>query len=122
MMKKFPLIAGVVIILVIMGGAFWFSRSNTPKPSSYEYFWSRTCPHCAKVNEFFSSWENTDKINLDKKEVYNNRANSQLLRQRGKSCNLPNNQIGAVPLIFTPEGKCVVGDTPIINFFENLQF
>lgn len=97
------------------------SEESTPPPSptGYEYFWGQGCPHCAQVDEFLSTWENKDKLKLEKKEVYNNPANAQLMRQRANACGLPSNQIG-VPFLYTPEGECIVGDTPIISFFEAL--
>jgi glutaredoxin len=90
-------------------------------PSNYEYFWGEGCPHCAKVDEFLDSWEHADKLELDKKEIYSNRVNSNLLQERGKSCGIPFNQIG-VPFVFTPQGECITGDEPIIDFFKSFDF
>ncbi|KKR62897.1 hypothetical protein A2210_00370 [Candidatus Woesebacteria bacterium RIFOXYA1_FULL_40_18] len=124
MKNKFGLIAGGVTLLIIFGGVFLFSRpqsqtSDTPLPTAYEYFWGDGCPHCAIVEEFLNSWEGKDKIAIDKKEVWNNRENASLLNQRVKSCSLNLNEVG-VPFLFTPEGKCITGDTPIIDFFKSL--
>jgi len=125
-MKRFPIIAGLITMLIIVGGIFMFSRKDSseagappPNPTGYEYFGGQGCPHCANVEEFLSTWENKDRIELEKKEVYNNPANAQLMRQRANSCGLLSNQVG-VPFLFTPEGECVTGDTPIINFFKSL--
>lgn len=105
-----------------------FSRQNPPEesspppnPNAYQYFWGQGCPHCAKVDEFLSDWENKDKLELEKKEVYNNPANARLMKQRADACGLPSNQVG-VPFLYTPEGECIIGDTPIISFFENMAF
>lgn len=125
-MKRFPIIAGLITMLIIVGGIFIFSKKssseeNTPPPNpvSYEFFGGQGCPHCGHVEEFLSTWENKDRIEIEKKDVYNNPTNAQLMRQRANSCGLPFNQIG-VPFLFTPEGECIIGDTPIINFFESL--
>jgi len=126
-MKRFPLIIGVTTVLIILLGIFLLSRKPggepvvNPLPSNYEYFWGEGCPHCANVTEFLDSWENADKVEVNKKEVYEDKENAALLLSRAQSCNLPNNQIG-VPFLFTPEGKCFIGDTPIISFFEQLEF
>jgi hypothetical protein len=126
-MKRFPLIISVTTVLIISLGIFLLSRKPseefvvTPLPSNYEYFWGEGCPHCANVADFLDSWENTDKIEIEKKEVYEDQENANLLLARAQYCKLPNNQVG-VPFLFTPEGKCFVGDTPIISFFEQLEF
>ncbi len=128
-MKRFPLLVGFVSILIIIGGVFIFSNNSTdnpettspPLPDSYEYYWGEGCPHCANVEEFLSTWENRDKVQIDKKEVYNNQDNIGLFKSRAEFCKLPNNQVG-VPFLFTPEGECVVGDTPIINLFKQIKF
>ena len=128
-MKRFPLLVGIVSILIIIGGVFLFSNKSTNNtdvtspnlPDSYEYYWGEGCPHCANVEEFFSTWENRDKIQIDKKEVYKNQGNAGQFKSRAEYCNLPNNQVG-VPFLFTPEGECAIGDTPIINLFEQLEF
>ncbi len=128
-MKRFPLLVGLVSILIIIGGALIFSNDSdsnsdtTPPnlPDSYEYYWGEGCPHCANVEDFLSAWENRDRVQIDKKEVYKDQGNIDLFKSRAEYCNLPNNQVG-VPFLFTPEGECVVGDTPIINLFEQIQF
>jgi len=128
-MKRFPLLVGLVSILIIIGGALIFSNGSadspdaTPPnlPDSYEYYWGEGCPHCSNVEEFLSTWENRDKVQIDKKEVYKDQDNIDLFKSRVEYCKLPNNQVG-VPFLFTPEGECVVGDTPIINLFEQIQF
>ncbi len=128
-MKRFPLLVGLVLILIIIGGVLLFSNDSTNNPGanpptlpdSYEYYWGEGCPHCTNVEEFLNSWENRDKVQIDKKEVYKNQDSIDLFKSRVEYCKLPNNQIG-VPFLFTPEGKCVVGDTPIISLFEQLEF
>ena len=95
--------------------------NQTPPPSSYEYFWGDGCPHCAVVEEFFQSWGGKDKVQIDKKEVWSNRANATLMRERAQYCGIPLGSLG-VPMLFTPEGKCFNGDEPIINFFKEMKF
>jgi glutaredoxin-related protein len=86
---------------------------------SYEYFWSASCPHCANVEKFLSSWSNKDKLDLQKFEVSSSLSNSQNLVQRAQSCGIAQSQIG-VPFLYTPNGECIIGDSPIIEFFNSL--
>ena len=128
-MKRFPLLVGFVSILIIIGGVFIFSNNSkdvteaTPPnlPDSYEYYWGDGCPHCANVEEFIETWENKDKVQIDKKEVYKDQANIALFKSRTEYCKLSNNQIG-VPFLFTPDGECFVGDTPIIERLKQIEF
>ena len=122
-MRKFllPLVIIVVTVFLIAGGVTALTKKEKQAlglPTNYEYYWSTTCPHCAKVQEFLDSWEGKDKLALDKKEI-ENFANSTLLIKRASTCNIPTETVG-VPFLFTPEGKCLVGDEPIIEFFKNL--
>ena len=112
-MRKFFFGVLAATFLIIGIGIFYSTRS------SYEYYWSTTCPHCAKVQEFMDSWEGTGKISLDKKEI-SSPANSNLLVRRASSCNISVNDVG-VPFLFTPEGKCIVGDEPIIEYLKGLK-
>ncbi|MFZ5932711.1 MAG: glutaredoxin family protein [Patescibacteria group bacterium] len=121
-MRKF-FIGVIAATLLILGlGVFYATRDakNTlGLPSGLEYYWSTTCPHCAKVQEFLDSWDGASKISLDKKEV-GNPANSGLLVRRASSCNISPTEVG-VPFLFTPDGKCIVGDEPIIEYLKGLN-
>ena len=124
-MKKFflPFVL-LAILVIIIGGVLLSSKQEKqeplPLPSSYEYFWGDGCPHCAVVEEFLNSWEKKDLVKIEKKEVWKNAANAKYLEQRAESCGYKPSEI-AVPFLFTPEGKCLVGDKPIITFFETLE-
>ncbi len=123
-MKKFfiPLLAST--ILIIIGGIFLTSNNQTPKssplPSGYEYFWGDGCPHCANVDAFLKTWDKASKVTINKFEVWKNAANAQKMAQRAETCNISQSDLG-VPFLFTPDGKCIIGDTPIIDYFKNLK-
>jgi glutaredoxin len=123
-MKRFPVFVAGLTVLVFLGGLFLFSKEEPakaiPLPSSYEYFWGEGCPHCANVEEFLSNWENKDKVSIDKKEVWKDRQNAALMRERAEYCNLPLDSLG-VPFLFTPEGRCIGGDEAIIEHFKGLS-
>lgn len=125
-MKRFPAITILLTILIIIIGALSFKSSSQPaltedlQQDIYEYYWGETCPHCETVQEFLDSWEGEEGINLDKKEVYNNQQNTLLLTKRAAECGLRENNIG-VPFLYTPEGECIIGDQPIIDYFKKLK-
>ncbi len=121
-MRKFIVIIILTTLLIIGVGIFYSTKSSKKSlglSSGYEYYWSTTCPHCARVQEFMDSWEGTAKISLEKKEV-DSPINSNLLVRRASACNISVSDIG-VPFLFTPEGKCIIGDEPIIEYLKNLN-
>lgn len=115
-------IIGILIILAAAGGFWAFTQKTTTVPAltGYEYFWGDGCPHCAVVAEFLATWEGRDKIKIEKKEVWKSTVNSRVLGARAASCNIPQDELG-VPLLVTPEGKCIVGDQPIIDHLKSLS-
>jgi glutaredoxin len=117
-----------VTLLIIIGGVFFFSKSSSsepldplPSPTSYEYYWGDGCPHCKNVQDFFDSWEDYDKANIEKYEVWYNKSNQKRMQQRADACKINLQEMG-VPLLVTPTGECIGGDTPIIDHFKNLKF
>jgi glutaredoxin len=116
-----------ITVLIIGGGIFLFSRSssnssspaltNLPSPTKSEYYWRVGCEHCQNVDNFLATWVNKDKVQWDKFEVTDN-TNAQRMIARAVSCKLDPNQVGT-PLLFTPDGKCIDGDTPIIDYLKS---
>lgn len=123
-MKRLPVII-IVIILLGLGYILLLSKLSNgsetvvSNPNAILYFWSETCPHCENVAAFLESYPEKDKIILDKKEVSKDRGNANLLAKESANCNIPADQMG-VPLLITKEGKCLTGDTPIIDYFKSL--
>lgn len=119
-MRK-PLVAVILLTLLVVAGAIVaFSKGATPAPTSYEYFWGEGCPHCTTVEEFIKNWGKAEQIGLVKKEVWKSTKNANLMEQRAASCGISKEEIG-VPMLVTPEGKCISGDQPIIDFLNNLN-
>ena len=123
-MKRIPLIAILATIAIFAGGIFLFSRNSAspaatplPVPTVHEYFFSPTCPHCTKVAEFVETWDKKDTFQMQKYDV-SDTENSDLFLGRGKACGIRPSELG-VPLLVTLEGKCVVGDTPIIDYLKS---
>lgn len=124
-MNKFPIIAGIITLLIIVAGVFLLSGKESSDtslslPSNLEYFWLESCPHCKNVQDFINTWEKKDQITIDKLEVQTNRQNGQRLLSVGKYCKIDSQSLGSVPLLFTSEGKCFLGDEPIINYLKTL--
>ncbi len=121
-MNKTFIIILIVSIFALFGGAYIFSKPiDIPQLSGHEYYWGNGCPHCKLVDEFYSSWENKDKISIKKFEVWNNTKNAEVMSDRAKKCNIARNDLG-VPLLVTPDGKCLIGDGPIIEYYKSLKF
>lgn len=129
-MKKFLLPGIILTVLLLLGGSFLFSKNSSdpssnqpstpPFPSSHEYFWGDGCPHCENVAKFFETWNKKDAVAVDKKEVWSNKENNNLMLARAKYCGIKPSDLG-VPFLFTPEGKCLSGDELIIEYFKSLE-
>lgn len=124
-MKKFPLIIAIVTIAIVVGGIFLLAKSGTKKgapgnPATIEYYWLTTCPHCKNVADFIATWPKKDQVTINKMEVGGNRDFAAKLLERGKTCGIAQESLGSVPLMVTPEGKCFLGDTPIIDYLKTL--
>lgn len=96
------------------------SSESYPLPTTLTYYWGDGCPHCKIVADFLSTWDKKDTVEIDKKEVWNNVANAKELKARYEYCKVPQSETG-VPLLFTPDGKCFSGDTPIIDYLKNIK-
>ena len=124
-MKKYLPFLLLGTLIIILGGLRFFSKEkptedSLPLPTSFEYFWGDGCPHCTVVEEFYSTWEERDKLNINKMEVWANPEYAKVLQQRAEYCGIRPSEIG-VPFLFTPDGKCLSGDEPIIDYFKNLD-
>lgn len=81
-------------------------------------FYGATCPHCKKVNEYIVANDIDKVVKLQHLEVYNNKANLELMKQKLDQCkNLSEDDKGGVPFLYTPE-TCLVGDQPIIDYLK----
>lgn len=124
--NKLLIIIAIVIILV---GLFYFggtsgnlekivSYFNKPKVeiSGIILFYGDGCPHCENVDKFIAENKIEDKIKFTRLEVFNNKENANILREKANICGLPTDSIG-VPFLWTGE-SCVLGDVDTIKFFE----
>lgn len=126
-MKKFLVFLGVIILC--FGLAFWFKRSVRTEngeatmgininENKVELFVSEACSHCKKVEEWLD--QNVaikEKSGLTEKEVYYNKENSQQMITRANECQLDTRQGVGIPFLYD-NGECIIGDQPIIDYFE----
>lgn len=126
-MNKFTIIASIATILILGAGAYFLTKPeklvNIPNREAgvYEYFWGNGCPHCANVQTFYDTWAKKDLIKITKYEVWYDKTNEKIMEDRFNKCDPKIEKSGmSVPLLVTPDGKCLMGDTPIIDFYKSL--
>jgi len=95
-------------------------KPTTVCEKTFELYWGIGCPHCKNVEDFLSTWDKKDKVKIEKLEVQQNQVNSVQMLKRAKSCGIDTTQGVGVPLLYTPDAKCLNGDTPIIDYLKSL--
>lgn len=70
-------------------------------------FYGDTCPHCKVLEQFMDDNKISEKMIIEKKEVYQNKDNASLMMEAVVRCGLPQKNVG-VPFLWT-ENKCFVG-------------
>jgi len=114
MYKKILLSVFLLALLVTTGAGC--SSTNTSTPNGKILFFRDDCPHCKNVEAYVEKNDVRSKISYDLLEVKYSRANSDLMVAKAKICNIPLDQVG-VPF-FWDSSQCIVGDTPIIDYFD----
>lgn len=90
-------------------------QENEVKKEQYVFFYGETCPYCHDVIEWFDETGVESSLNIVRKEVYNDPANSQQMSLAAQVCGESG---GGVPFLFTPDKQCIVGSTPIIDYLS----
>ncbi len=118
-MNKKTLIISVVVVLAIalFSWIFYSKPSSVQSNGGIALFYSVTCPHCQKVEEFLSQNNVADKVSFEQKSIDNNSQNISELKDRASVCGLDGN-IGIPFLWDGTSSKCLMGDIDIINFFK----
>lgn len=116
-MNKKTLIAVFIGLFVLVGVFIFLGKSGkNQKNSGIILFYGDGCPHCAIVENYLKENNIESKIEFEKKEVYNNKDNANLLAKIAKQCGIKENELG-VPFLWTGS-ECKIGDEDIINFFK----
>lgn len=128
MNKTVGIIIGIITFLILGGGIYLVTRSQKPEnlpqydPNKIVYFWGNGCPHCAAVAEFENTWAGKDKVEIQKFEVWYNKQNQALMTKlASEKCSIKPQGM-SVPLLIKPDGTCLNGDTPIIDYYKSLKF
>ena len=108
--------AVIAAIATIVGLGFYFSGKEEDK---IIFFYSLTCPHCKVVEEYMAANNTEAKIKMAKKEISESKANADELVRKSAACGIEPEEMG-VPLLWN-EGKCLVGDKDIINYFKEID-
>jgi glutaredoxin-related protein len=98
--------------LFIIGGTF---------AQDYVFFYGNGCPHCAKVEKFFSDNVIEKKFDLVQKEVYFNRVNLKEFQNYADKLKISMDKLG-VPFLIVNSGEAcsyINGDQNIITFFQD---
>jgi hypothetical protein len=94
-------------------------EDSKPLNESILFFYGEECPHCKLVEQYFLEKGTEKKVSFSKIETFHNSKNAELLFTLEKFCpQLKPNEIGSVPLLWA-KNTCILGDQPIIRYFEN---
>ena len=121
MQKKNSIFLAVIIALAIGIGWYFFVSPNaasktTSNDNGIVLYYSDSCPHCKNVEAFLAQENVRQKVTFAEKEVSKDQKNANELVERSIACGYPKDQIG-VPMLWE-NGKCTVGDEPIIEYFK----
>ncbi len=112
-MRKFALFLLISLLLPVSVLAQTVSSNQAAKKKAV-YFYSETCSHCAKVNQYFQDNGIYDKYDIQKREV-GNPDNLKALNQFFDAFGVkPENR--GYPVVFFGNQE-LLGDQPIINNF-----
>jgi glutaredoxin len=119
MNKKNIIIASLFFAVAI--AAFFVVYKNDyfvpKKTNQIILFYSVNCSHCLKVESFLEVNKVAEKISFENKQLDNNSANTDELKQKANVCKLTGG-IGIPFLWDGPDNKCIIGDEDVINFFS----
>lgn len=81
-------------------------------------FFSKTCPHCAVVEQYISENNVQKKVYFVKRDITSDSEAYDLMPVIGQRCGIVESNLG-VPL-FWDGNKCYSGSDDIINYFNSL--
>ncbi|MEA1937300.1 MAG: cytochrome c biogenesis CcdA family protein [Patescibacteria group bacterium] len=83
-------------------------------------FYGNGCLHCAKVSKYFQENGILEKYGIEEKNIS---GNAKYASEFNRICQYDGILLDerGIPMLYF-EGQCLMGDQPIINFFENGEF
>lgn len=110
-------------VLLALGLGLWLGNRRQDSLSPAEeatgpvFYYSETCPHCLKVEEWLDkNKEREEKFGLVRKNVTNSQENARELARRTQEC-YPRQTTLTVPFLYD-QGQCMMGDQEIIAYLE----
>ncbi len=113
-MKKKIIIYTILGLVIAVGLGYFFDLvHHRPLANQMVLFYSKSCPHCRKVEYFIDHEDIMNRLPLVQEEV---ESNIHDVTAVAKQCHL-NLQTLEIPLLWT--GKvCVIGDQAVISHFK----
>ena len=95
------------------------SSSASSSDSPYTFYWNEDCPHCHLVLDFFDQTDLDENLQVVKRETTENSVRNEFIKDF-LAC-FPEETQAAVPFLKGPDNLCLLGDTPIIDFFKSQE-
>jgi glutaredoxin len=93
-----------------------FSEKESVDDSVFILFYGITCPHCKEVDDWLEQTGAQEYLEIERKEVYENKANADELVRVAASCGIETRNLG-VPLLYA-EDQCYSGKLEIIEYLQ----
>ncbi|TSD01122.1 MAG: hypothetical protein Athens071426_708 [Parcubacteria group bacterium Athens0714_26] len=115
MLSKTKSIGLIFLAAFLISGFFAAPIKAETEPVSIDFFYSATCPHCAKEKEFLKELEKKfPEIKINQYEVISSAENQKILKDFYDKYRVPVGEQGRIPATFTPT-KYFVGFTEQIG-------
>jgi cytochrome c biogenesis protein CcdA/glutaredoxin len=107
----------LLLLVFITSNSIFAVQAQVKNQETIYFFYGNGCPHCSKVEEYFQKNDIYTKYSIESKEIYFNKDNAILFNKLLDERAVPDTQRGVPTLIV--KNKVIMGDTPIINYFES---
>lgn len=112
--KKKIIIYGLLGLVIAVGFCYFsYLVHRNSYANKMVLFYSESCPHCRKVEEFMTANNVMSQLPLMQEQVENNIPDVTALAKR---CNLDLSRL-QIPLLWTGQ-QCIVGDKSVIDYFK----
>lgn len=121
-MNKKTLLFVFLGLIIIAGISLVFKNktsNDTLNNSPIILFYGTGCPHCVNVEKYIIDNKVQEKVEFQKKEVFNNKNNADLLVEKAKVCGFPTETIGVPFLWDGTDSRCYTGDADVIQYFKD---
>lgn len=91
------------------------------EPQAYQLYVGAGCQHCAKVEAYLNQNPAPAGVSLEFFDIYADHASAEQFNSEGDRLGVAITD-RAIPMLITPDGQAVIGDTAVINYFEKVWF